>query len=795
LVDKEITMQKEVSKSNTENPAQSGRDMVLLNASYEGILIIDQADSITYCNKSLSDITGFTFEEMLGSKISEVVHNTDYEVFLEKIYKAKTGIKDCLECRFFSKRKEYVWCGVSIAPVPDEISGYKGIIIIAHDITGYKEAEKSYAESERRLKLFTDNTSDIISFHGVNGECKFISPACLRVLGYSQEELSGRKYIRLIHPHDFDKIIQAFRIGYSKPINITVTFRVKRKDETYVWCETTSRVLHDENGNPVEIQSLTRDITERKLSEIQLSESLNSFLAVIESTNDIIWTVRADDFSLKTYNSSVRNFMLEAYGKDIEKGMKIENIFPAGKIKQWYNYYRNALLNGPFSMEYEFERGYGIVALTFHPIVSLGNNIDVLVFGKNITERINAQKALEKSEQKFRLLFENMTAGFGLFHVLFDSYNKAYNATVINVNQAFLEIFNTTEADIKGKTIKCVNPHLKKNWMKTLGEAALSGNSNAFVDYIPSLGKHLDVRIFRHADYHVAVIITDVTEKKKVEIELNSYRMRLEDLIKERTKELEEVNSLLKAENEKVKAAEERVLVALAKEKELNELKTRFISMTSHEFRTPLTAILSSTDLLELYGKKWSEEKNKKHTTQIRRSVKYMIELLEDVITIGHVESGNVSFSPSKIRLKNLCREILENARLKATEKHNFIFEFSGDDSEYLLDEKIINQMLTNILSNSVKYSPDGGNIIFCVYCRDGSIVFKFSDEGIGIASSEIKNLTSPFYRGRNVSTIPGTGLGLAIVKNCIELHSGALEIESELNKGSLFTITIPLRR
>lgn len=767
---------------------------LLIETANEGILVIDANDNITFCNDRLCEILGFLKEEIIGKKRIDFVYNEDRDFVYSKVFNRRRGIKESYECRFRARYKEFIWCQVSASPIYDEDKNFIGSFGMLSDITSNKQLKISYAESEKRFKLFTENSLDIISFSKDNGECIFISPACKRILGNKPEELIGKNLIRLIHPGDVEKVIQSYKIAYTKPINITISFRIKRNDGKYIWCETSSRIVHNDISGEVEIQSSTRDISERKQGEIQLSESLNSFRAVIESTNDIIWTVCAENFNLKTFNSAVRNFFMETYSIDLEEGMRIEQIFPANKVLRWYNFYTNALLNGPFTIEYEFEDGRGIVELTFHPVVSLGNAIDVLVFGKNITERIFAKKELEKSERKYRLLFENMTAGFGLFRVLFDSYNRAYNAVVVEANQAFQSIFSVTADEIIGKNIKNVSPYLKKNWLKSLSDVALNGYSATFVDFIPSLNKYLDVWIFRHDDYHAAILVSDITDRKSTEIELSNYQQHLEELIKERTKKLEEVNMLLQAENEKVKAAEEKVLSALVKERELNELKTRFISMTSHEFRTPLTAILSSADLLELYGRKWSDEKNIKHTNQIRRSVKYMTELLEDVLTIGRVESGKTSFLPENISLKNLCIEIFENSKLKAAESHLFCFDFRIEDKEYYLDEKLISQILTNVINNSIKYSPNGGNIKFTVDKNEEMIVFVISDEGIGIADEEIKNLSTPFYRGRNVSTIPGTGLGLAIVKNSVELHQGQLSIESEIDKGTIITINIPLK-
>lgn len=767
---------------------------LLVDTSNEGVFIIDNNDVITFCNDRLCELFGYLKEELIGKKRFDFVYEEDVEILKLKKSERIRGIKESYECRFKTRHKTYIWCIVSASPIYDSGMNFIGSFGMVTDINENKQAEIAAKEGERKFRLLAENSSDIISLNTKDGVCKFISAACKRVLGYDPEEMTGHNILNFIHPHDIVKIQQTYSITYAKPINITTTFRVKKKDGGYLWCETTSRMIHNEYDNEVEIQSSTRDITARKLSERQLSETLNSFLAVIETTNDIIWTISAESFRLKTFNSAVRDFFYEAYDVNLSTGMKIEEIFPPTIIPQWYEYYKKALLNGPFSIEYEFKKENGIVELSFHPIVNIGNNIDVLVIGKNITERINSQKALIKSEEKYRLLFENMTAGFSLFEILFDSFNQPYNAKLIEFNQAFQSIFDISAEYIIGKTIKHVNPFFTKNWVKRLGEVALSGNSVSLVEYIPSLKKYFDIWIFRHADYHVALILTDITERKRAEIELENHRLNLEKIISERTSKIEEVNQLLHAEIEKVKAAEEKVLSALAKERELNELKTRFISMTSHEFRTPLTAILSSADLLELYGRKWSDEKNFKHTNQIRRSVKYMTELLDDVLTIGRVESGKITFSPVKVPLFNLCSEIFENAKLKATEKHKFEFIFNAEVKDYLLDEKLLSQMLTNILINSIKYSPMGGRISFSISNDYNRLIFIIEDEGIGIAEGELKNLATPFYRGRNVSTIPGTGLGLAIVKNSVEMHSGELLIESKLDFGSVFTITIPIR-
>lgn len=232
---------------------------------------------------------------------------------------------------------------------------------------------------------------------------------------------------------------------------------------------------------------------------------------------------------------------------------------------------------------------------------------------------------------------------------------------------------------------------------------------------------------------------------------------------------------------------------ALNSEKELNELKTRFISTTSHEFRTPLTAILSSADLLELYGRKWTEEKYNKHTSQIRRSVKYMTELLDDILIISRAESGKMVFNPATCNLREVCREIMEAVKVKAGEHHHLELVYSPEKDYFLLDEKLIRQILSNLLSNAIKYSPNGGTVKLITSNKYNELTIEVTDQGIGIPEDEQKNLMIPFYRTKNAAAIPGTGLGLSIVRKSAEVHGGKLFFESCLGKGSTFTVIIPV--
>ena len=244
--------------------------------------------------------------------------------------------------------------------------------------------------------------------------------------------------------------------------------------------------------------------------------------------------------------------------------------------------------------------------------------------------------------------------------------------------------------------------------------------------------------------------------------------------------------------------AESVIQSALEKEKEINELKTRFVSVVSHEFRNPLNTILFSTELLQRYSAQITEEKKGIYLDRIQGSVKRMNELLTDVLTVGEAESGKLHFCPQSLDLIRFCKELVEEFNLTEKRKCSIAFSYcQTDEDETLprLDGRLLRHILTNLLSNAVKYSPNGDPIEFNLNFSDRTAVFRVQDHGIGIPKLEQANLFQSFHRASNAKAIPGTGLGLSIVKQCVDLHGGTIAVESEENQGTLFTVTLPLNR
>ncbi len=237
---------------------------------------------------------------------------------------------------------------------------------------------------------------------------------------------------------------------------------------------------------------------------------------------------------------------------------------------------------------------------------------------------------------------------------------------------------------------------------------------------------------------------------------------------------------------------------ALEKEQELHQLKTQFVSTVSHEFRNPLAVIRTAAELLDLRGATLLDEKMKTYVQRIKASVQQMNQLMEDVLLMGRIEAERLQFLPTVVDLRQLCQDILEECSLYRTDTHQVVFTPPNESLETWMDENLLRLILTNLLSNALKYSPMGGRIDLTYrYEAEGdgngkTVIFSVQDQGIGISDSEQAQLFESFFRASNAQSIQGTGLGLAITKQCIELHQGQIEVVSQLGAGTTFTVVLP---
>jgi signal transduction histidine kinase len=234
---------------------------------------------------------------------------------------------------------------------------------------------------------------------------------------------------------------------------------------------------------------------------------------------------------------------------------------------------------------------------------------------------------------------------------------------------------------------------------------------------------------------------------------------------------------------------------SLAQEKKIGELKVQLFSMISHEFRTPLSVILLSSQLLREILVDLVDKKELKNLDRIQSSAKLINHLLTDILTLTRAEAGELDYKPQLINVENFCLNLLEDVQMFSRTNHIINFINNGQSFRANLDEKLLYSILSNLLLNAIKYSISGGSISLVLNSQADATIFQVIDEGIGISPAEQARLYEPFFRSQNVEGIVGTGLGLPIVKKCVERHQGEILVESKVGVGTTFTVKIPIAR
>ncbi len=246
------------------------------------------------------------------------------------------------------------------------------------------------------------------------------------------------------------------------------------------------------------------------------------------------------------------------------------------------------------------------------------------------------------------------------------------------------------------------------------------------------------------------------------------------------------------------KKAEQEIFKILEKEQELSAIKSGFITRMSHEFRTPLAIISSSVGILESFDHKLSDTNKQKHFQKIQTQIQHITNLLDEILLMNPApaEVNPLTFNPKPLNVLQFCQTLVQETQLSSLNTHHIHLTCQQHCQlhQVVLDEKLLQHILTHLLSNAIKYSPDGSKIDFCLNLREDWIRFQIRDFGIGIPVKEQKQVFQSFYRAQNVGTIQGTGLGLSIVKKCLDLHSGRIRVESLVDEGTTFTVKLPLK-
>jgi PAS domain S-box-containing protein len=366
------------------------------------------------------------------------------------------------------------------------------------------------------------------------------------------------------------------------------------------------------------------------------------------------------------------------------------------------------------------------------------------------TERLKVEKELSLANDQLQAVLDAVPGC-----VAWVSANLSY----LGVNQVMAQTFQMNTADFIGKEVGFIKLSTKAyiNFVRDFFDGSEESSSEELMFEFNNIKRFYLLIGQKYAQGKSAVFVAvEITERKQAEIETQR---------------------------------------ALEKVKELSDLKSRFIFMVSHEFRTPLTSIYSASELLEHYGHKWSPEKKLNYLKQIQESVQRMNGLLEDVLIIGAGEVGKLRTQPTELNIVDFCQQLIEEIQLSKHNRHVINFNHVTQPQNVIVDGKLLRHILSNLLSNAIKYSPKEDPISFDLFRDSEEMIFYISDQGIGIPLEEQKHLFDLFHRASNVGTIGGTGIGLSIVKKSVDALGGNISFQSDIHAGSKFTVSIPIKQ
>lgn len=605
---------------------------------------------------------------------------------------------------------------------------------------------------------------------------KIWNPAAEQMFGWTEAEVIDRRVpIRLDHQQPGYPTLQASILQgttYSQ-----LELRQQKKDGTPIDIVFSAAPLPGSNGQISGVVAVIADITEQK----RQAEQLRLLQSVVINTNDAVIIAEADPIDAAglriLYVNEAFTHMTgyspqEVLGKtpQILQGPKTD-LMELNKIQEALSRWETVTVE---VVNYRKDGSEFWNECSFVPVADENNRYTHWIsVQRNITERKQVEQALRQSEARFRSLIEN---ALDIIMIL------ELEGTISYVSPSVEKILGYPVANLIGKNVaEFIHP---EDW------TAMCNLPNAYLNVNSSTSTAL---VERPADTIHSSELTHLVEFRHRHQD-GSWRV-LEAIGQPFIDSANLPRSIINARDITERKRLDEIRLALEREKELSALKTRFFSMASHEFRTPLSTVLAAAQVLENCQDKWDNaEKRLRNLHRIQDSVKHTVQLLDDILTINRAETGKLEFNPKPLNLNLYCHHLVEEMRLTAGGQHTLTFTCQGTPILVSLDEKLLRSILSNLLSNAIKYSPLGGNVHLTLEFQPNLVLLQVQDQGIGIPMDDQNQLFEPFHRGRNVRTIPGTGLGLVVVKKCVDLHQGTIRINSEVGVGTTCVVALPLQ-
>jgi len=740
----------------------------LLSERATDLLVIYNIDGLfDYVSPSVQAILGYQPEELENTPAVELLHEEDLKIW-KAAYLEDFGNPDRppqrQQLRFRHKNGHYIRFESHSYNLSDnDNQGVIRVAAILRDMTGRYRMEQELRQNEAQLRFIIDQVDDVVFMLDADGHYQYFSPSCERVLGYRPDELIGRSSASFIPPDDLPDIEQHYlSITKLREMSFSFQHRFLHKSGEYIWLETHSTNTYNAEGEVISIVSISREITAQKLEIDELAEREALFRLLAEYTSDLIG--RLDPDGTVTYISPQIKDILGYEASEIKGTRLFDKLHPDDVEQAWTNFQR--IVDEPFQQlpltEYRLQHRDGHYIWlegTGRAVIDAetGKARYVVGLNRDITERKAQRDALIESEARFRLLAEYANDMIAL-------HDKEGN--FIYVSPSCRLLLGYEQDELIGLNYKAlIHP-----------EDLASFSSNIYfktLDDSTIITKE-DYR-YKHKDGYFVWIETTARLAIKHTLMGESVRVSISRSIDKR------------------KLAQIQLKENLKRERELNQQKLRFIEVITHEFRTPLTVILSSGELLDEHLEKLSPEQMRKHIQKIIHQTIYTREIMDGVLLIAQSEVKRLKAAWERVEIVSVAQGCFDQVYSRRIGGQQANFESHWDKLTIYSDERLLEQVIINLLDNAFKYTPAAGSILFRLDEEDAHLVITVSDTGIGIPEDEQARLFEPFTRGSNNSDISSVGIGLSIVQRSVDAMDGYVKVDSKLGAGTTFRVYLPL--
>ncbi|MEC0228549.1 PAS domain S-box protein [Paenibacillus alba] len=710
------------------------------------IALVSTDGMIRKVNPSFYETLGYTEQEAEGFAFQEITHPADWPRVSKRLEELLSGNEyfDEIEQRCFQKNGNLIWTSVRISVVRDETASPLYFILHMIDISEKKATHQRLLEIEDRYDLISQNAQDIITFVNPDGKIQYVSPSICDLLGYEPEELIGRESTELNHPDDLLQMQSTSLIDQN-----IFTYRARHKNGTYIWLETATKLIRDEQGHLLNILGIGRDITERKTYQDSLAEAQH--IAALGS-----WEIDFLEQKISFSDEFFRIYNLPKNSLPTDPTALITLIHPEDQL-QFKAFTDQAKRGGSSSLEFRNLQPDGSIKYMQIRVSVLfdenGSATRMNGTTQDITERKLNELKLQESVERYNSL-------------------KKYNHDAVISLDVHGKIINTNEmaAKLTGYSIAAMRG---ENISKFISEQNVSHIlSNSMED----LTAERNINKIRHRDGHDVEVLVTIAP-----IIINKQNAGYYVIAKDMTEQ-------------------KALLIAKEAAEKTNKAKSEFLAMMSHEIRTPMNGVIGMTDLL--LNTTELDDEQQEYVEIIHKSGNTLITIINDILDFSKIEAGKTELQMQSMDIRDCIAEARDVLLPKATEKDLYVdIDVPPDIPHALLgDYDRVKQIMLNIIGNAIKFTLSGGVSIRVEDAGSENgrrqLKFTFKDTGIGIPKEKLIYLFDPFHQLESFMTrkSEGTGLGLAISRKLVELMSGDIWVEHTDELGATFVCTIWLK-